>query len=298
MPPAATIPARPAARARTGPTFPAATARPAATRADPGRPGGYQAGYGPDNAGYGPDNGAGYGPGYGPGNGVGQPGRYAAPRRSRGLLIAGIVVAVAVVAAGVTVGLLLTHSPKHNSAAPPAGGASAPASQGASTGNSSPSAPASSPAASGSAQQQAATRLAALLASSVSDRAAIDDAYNDVMSCGPTLSQDAGTFQQAVTSRQQLLSQLNGMPGASALPASMISSLSQAWQASISADQDFAAWAQDESGSCTPNDTADANYQAANGPDSQATTFKTAFVGQWNPIATQYSLQTYQQDQL
>jgi hypothetical protein len=204
---------------------------------------------------------------------------------------------VAVVVAGVTVGLLLAHSPKHNTAAPPARGSTAPATQGTSTGPASPSAPASSPA-SGSSQQQAATRLAALLSSSVSDRAAIDDAYNDVMNCGPNLSQDAGTFQQAVTSRQQLLSQLNGMPGASALPASMISSLSQAWQASISADQDFAAWAQDEASGCTPNDTANANYQAANGPDSQATTFKTAFVGQWNPIATQYGLQTYQQDQL
>jgi hypothetical protein len=200
-----------------------------------------------------------------------------------------------VVVAGVTVGLLLDSSPKHNSAAPPAGGPSAPATQRASPGATSP---ASSPSAAGS-RQQVATRLAALLASSVSVRASVNSAYNDVLNCGSNLSQDAGTIQQAVTSRKQLLSQLNSLPGASSLPASMIQSLSQAWQASISADQDYAAWAQDEaSGNCTPNDTNNANYQAANGPDSQATTLKAAFISQWNPIASQYGLQTYQQGQL
>jgi hypothetical protein len=147
-------------------------------------------------------------------------------------------------------------------------------------------------------EQQAAQNLAGLLASSASDRGAINSAYNDVMACGPSLTQDQATFQQAVSSRQQLLSQLNSLPGRSALPASMVSSLQQGWQASISADQDFAAWAQDESSNCTPDDTADSNYQAANGPDQQATQFKTAFVNAWNPLATQYGLTQYQQAQL
>jgi hypothetical protein len=87
------------------------------------------------------------------------------------------------------------------------------------------------------------------------------------------------------------------MPDATALPASMISSLTQAWQASISADQDFAAWAADESASCTP-DGADPHLAAATGPDDLATQDKTAFVNSWNPIATQYGLPTYAQSQL
>jgi hypothetical protein len=148
-----------------------------------------------------------------------------------------------------------------------------------------------------SAQQQGADNLSALLASSVSDRGAINNAYNDVQSCGPTLAQDQATFQQAVTSRQSLLSRLGSMPDAAALPAGMISSLTQAWQASITADQDFAAWAQDESANCTPNGS-DANLSAATGPDNQATQDKTAFVASWNPIAQQYALPTYSQGQL
>ena len=147
------------------------------------------------------------------------------------------------------------------------------------------------------AEQQGADNLSALLSQSVSDRGAINNAYNDVASCGPTLSQDQATFQQAVTSRQSLLSRLGSMPDAAALPAGMISSLTQAWQASITADQDFAAWAQDESANCTPNGS-DANLSAATGPDNQATQGKTAFVASWNPIAQQYGLPTYAQDQL
>ena len=79
----------------------------------------------------------------------------------------------------------------------------------------------------------------------------------------------------------------------------MIQALTSAWQASAQADQDFAQWAQDEATQgCTPNDQSDRNYQAAAGPDNQATADKRAFVNLWNPIATRYGLATYQWDQL
>ena len=159
-------------------------------------------------------------------------------------------------------------------------------------------APTSPPAsATASSPQQGAHNLAALLSQSVSDRSAINNAYTDVQNCGPTLAQDQATFQQAVASRQSLLSRLGSMPGASALPATMISSLTQAWQASISADQDYAAWAKDESAGCTPGGS-DGNLAAAAGPGNQATQSKIAFVNSWNPIAQQYGLPTYSQDQL
>jgi hypothetical protein len=210
------------------------------------------------------------------------------------------VLAVIVAVGGVAAGLLIARS--HTSSGHLAGqGHSTPAQSSGSPGTGSPgsvspssSAPSSATA---SAQQQGADNLSALLASSVSDRGAINNAYNDVQSCGPTLAQDPATFQQAVTSRQSLLSRLGSMPDAAALPAGMISSLTQAWQASITADQDFAAWAQDESANCTPNGS-DANLSAATGPDNQATQDKTAFVASWNPIAQQYGLPTYSQGQL
>ena len=148
-------------------------------------------------------------------------------------------------------------------------------------------------------RQQAAKALAALLAQSVTDRSAITGSVSDVSQCGPTLNQDAQTFDNAATSRQNLLSQLAGLPARTALPASMLQDLTRAWQASAAADQDLAQWAQDESsGGCTPNDHADPHFKAAAGPDGQATSAKQAFVAQWNPIASEYGLASYQWNQL
>jgi len=148
-------------------------------------------------------------------------------------------------------------------------------------------------------EHQAATTVAGMLASSVSDRTAIDNAYNDVDSCGPDLNSDAAVFTRAVSSRRAMLANLNGMPGRSALPAALLSDLANAWQASIAADQGFATWANDEvTQGCVRGDTHDPGYQATITPDNEATQDKTAFVAQWNPIATSYGLTTYQQDQL
>jgi len=148
-------------------------------------------------------------------------------------------------------------------------------------------------------EQQAATSLAGLLSQSGQDRNAINAAATDVSQCGPTLSQDPQTFQNAATSRQKLLSQLASLPGSSTLPPAMLQALTGGWQASESADQDLGKWAQDEaSRGCTQNDDADTNFQASRGPDGQATTDKKAFVSQWNSVASQYGLKTYQWNQI
>ena len=146
--------------------------------------------------------------------------------------------------------------------------------------------------------QQAATGLAALLATSAGDRQGISDAYNNVLACGAGVAQDAQTFRSAAASHRQLLSQLARLPGRSALSSAMLSDLASAWQASASADEDFARWAQDEAGNCTPGDTSDPNFVAANGPDNQATHYKMLFVASWNPLASGYGLATYQQNQI
>ena len=208
------------------------------------------------------------------------PGR---PRRLRAVLL-GLVTFLA--AGGVTAGvMLIAYPPQRASApvparsAPPAGTASSPAAQ--------------------PAQGQAAQALAGLLAQSVTDRSSIVAAVKDVSQCGPNLHQDPQTFQDAVTSRQNLLSRLASLPDRSALPAPMLAALTSAWQNSIKADQYYAQWAQDEmSSGCTSNSTSDPNAQAAAGPDTQATTGKKTFVSGWNPIATHYGLPTYQWNQL
>ena len=180
-----------------------------------------------------------------------------------------------------------------STSAPATPGSSTPAQSSAAT---TPAAPPSSQASQGTSEQQAATALAGLLRQSSADRSAINDAYNDAYSCGGNLSGDQQTFQQAASSRQSLLNQLNGLPGAHALPAQMLSDLTNAWQASLSVDNDYAQWAGDESSSgCSLQDP---GYTAAETPNEQATTDKNAFVSQWNPIAQRFSLAQYSGDQI
>ena len=79
----------------------------------------------------------------------------------------------------------------------------------------------------------------------------------------------------------------------------MLGDLANSWQASLNADDDFAAWAQDQvSGGCSPNNQSDPHFQAANGPDLQATANKRAFIRLWNPVAQTYGLTTYKQNEL
>jgi hypothetical protein len=215
------------------------------------------------------------GPPGGPPPGSGRP---PGSRRPVALLLT--VVVAAVLAAAVAF-VLLRNS--HDNAA----------ATGASQSSSAPASSASASSGQGS-EQQAATRLAGLLSQSGHDRSSISTAYDDVDACGPQLDQDAQTFSSAATGRQQLLTQLSTMPGRSALPAGMLQTLTTAWQASITADQDYSQWAQDEaSGTCKKNDHTDPHFVAANAPDVRATAQKEVFLGQWNPIAAKYGLPTY-----
>jgi hypothetical protein len=168
--------------------------------------------------------------------------------------------------------------------------------------SSSPSASASASASVSSAavtEKQAASTVAGMLASSVTDRTAINNAYNDVYGCGPNLDGDAAVFTRAVSSRRSLLASLATMPGRTALPPALLGDLTKAWQASMAADQGFATWAHNEvTQGCVAGDTKDPGYQTTITPDNEATEYKTDFTAAWNPIAAQYGLSTYRQGQL
>ena len=241
-----------------------------------------------------------------------EPGRHVAPgaRRPRWPVIAGIALGAVILGAGGGAYALVEHPFSHPGtpsadgsnavdssqlpASPSGTGQSAtasatPASTGTPTPTPSPS----------TSEQQAATALAGLLSQSSSDRTAIQQAYNDVSNCGPQLSQDQQTFQNAATSRQGLIRQLSKLPGAAALPAAMLSDLSGAWQASEQADQDYAQWASDQSANgCMQQAYSDPAYTAAATPNNQATADKASFTALWNPIAQQYGLTTYNQGDL
>lgn len=215
-------------------------------------------------------------------------------RRSRWPLLAGTVALLAV--AGAAAVVFVVH-PFQKSQAGPA--AASPASSPAVRQPLSVSAKATPSSSSQSSQQQSAQSLGALLAQSVSDRRSIVNAVNSVSRCGPALSQAPQVFENAAASRQRLLARLASLPGRSALPSQMFDALNGAWRASARADQDFARWAQDElSQGCSQNDQSDPGFQAAAGPDSQATADKKAFARTWNPLAAEYGLTPYQWDQL
>lgn len=148
-------------------------------------------------------------------------------------------------------------------------------------------------------EKAAAQDLSTLLGESVADRSAIVNASQAVESCSPTLANDVETFSNAATSRQNLIKELSSIPDASSLPSGLTQLITSAWQASEEVDRDYATWAQQESTTgCQPNNTTNAAFQAATAPNTQATQFKQEFVNQWNPIATQFNLPTYQWDQL
>jgi hypothetical protein len=216
------------------------------------------------------------------------------PRRSRALILALLLPAV-IAAAVIFFVLRSSHATRPSASATPTSAGDQ------SSVRATTPAPSASPASSSAriSEQQAATNLAGLLSQSVTDRSSITAAVTDVNQCGPSLNQDPQTFQRAAASHQQLLSRLSSLAGSSALPAAMLQSLTSAWQASAAADKDLGQWAQDEvTIGCLQNDQADTNFKAAAGPDGLATTAKKAFVSQWNPIASQYGLATYQWNQL
>lgn len=88
------------------------------------------------------------------------------------------------------------------------------------------------------------------------DRSQVVAAVADVASCGPDLRKDAGSSVLPPHPRQGLIRELNALPGRPALPGPIVSDLARAWRATINAENDYAAWAHDESAiCCTPNDS-------------------------------------------
>jgi hypothetical protein len=95
------------------------------------------------------------------------------------------------------------------------------------------------------------------------------------------------------------VSLLAALPGRALLPAAMLQDLTGAWQASAQVDTDLGRWTQDTiARGCHRGSRSDASLRASYLPEDQANAGKQAFATLWNPIASQYGLTTYQQNQL
>jgi hypothetical protein len=202
-------------------------------------------------------------------------------------------VALAVALAAVVVALLATSGDSTPSGAPPATTAATNAPS-----TSVPPATSTTTTLSARALPQG-QALTALLGQSSANRNQVQSATAAIASCGD-LAGARATLTAAQGARQALLSQLAQLD-LSALPQSsqLTSSLTDAWQSSSDSDGAYARWSADEqNGPCVPNDTANADYEAALAADGRASTAKQQFTSLWNPTATSLGLQQWQPGQL
>lgn len=140
--------------------------------------------------------------------------------------------------------------------------------------------------------------LASYLSQSAAVRSTVQPAIDAVQACSESPASGEAVLQQAITTRQNILQDLQTL-SVTGLPngAQLVSALTAAMQASVNDDNDYHAWMADliSSGStCGSNASENSNYVAGAGTASaMATTAKNAFLALWNPIAPTYGQQTY-----
>ncbi len=139
--------------------------------------------------------------------------------------------------------------------------------------------------------------LGSYLAQSASVRPSVQGAIDAVENCSEPPSSGEETIQQAIDTRQRILSGLQTL-SPSTLPqgAQLISELSAAMQNSINADRDYQNGMADGAGSgaaCDSNLAQDSNYQTGQNASVQASAAKQRFLNIWNPMAPGYGQKTY-----
>ncbi|NEB04941.1 hypothetical protein [Streptomyces sp. SID13726] len=142
------------------------------------------------------------------------------------------------------------------------------------------------------AQTQAA-ELDKLLADSGNSRSSVINAVANVKSC-KNLGQAAADLRSAATQRTGLVTRLKGI-SVDQLPnhAELTDALTKAWQASASADDHYAAWADQAAGrkGCKKGQARTTGQtQAGNRDSGTASTEKAKAARLWNAIAKKYSL--------
>ncbi|WP_406726914.1 hypothetical protein [Streptomyces sp. GD-15H] len=149
--------------------------------------------------------------------------------------------------------------------------------------------------------RQQAVELDKLLADSGDSRTAVINAVADVKACR-NLDQAAKDLRDAGKQRTQLVTDLSGLE-VDKLPnhQALTTALTKAWQASASADDHYAAWADQVAGKkgCKKGQARlTGQTQAGNRASGTATAEKTKAAPLWNAIAKQYGLTERQPTQL
>ncbi|MFF8032531.1 hypothetical protein [Streptomyces sp. NPDC016626] len=224
-----------------------------------------------------------------PAAGGGRGGRGGGRTGSRVPLIAAVGVAIAVL--GVGAGALLGSGGGDDD------GGDRPVSAGATAGGETSASPSVDPV------RQQAVELDKLLADSGDSRTAVVNAVGDVKACRD-LGQAAQDLRDAAGQRKQLVTDLSGL-SVDKLPdhQALTTALTKAWQASASADDHYAAWADQVAGAkgkyCKKGQARTTGQtQAGNRASGTATAEKAEAAKLWNAIARQYGLTERQPTQL
>ena len=248
--------------------------------------------------------------------GPGEPGWEQPPpaRRSRGKIAAVAIAAAAIAAAAVAIVLVSHRSPPTVHGVAVSGSSSASSSPSSSPSPSSsrpssspaslPSSPASLPSSASASSSPAstaqsspsvhapsasaeATAVSKVLASGDDSAKRLNTAADNVKAC-TDVAASVQQMQRVRDQRQTEYEQAQTLQtGALSNGAELKSDLTQALSVSLSADNDYLTWAQQQQPVCQAG-TAPPGIGAAN---SQADHDKTSFIGLWNPIAEQYGLQ-------
>ena len=221
---------------------------------------------------------------YGPGGPGGQ--QPPPARRSRSMVIAVIAAVVVLLAAGAVAGVYLYQQRQTGTPAPtPAASVTVPATQPPPATSAPPTSPVTTPAPNPSASAQA-TAISNLLQTGHGSSVRLSDAAAAIRAC-TEVTQNVQVIQQVRDQRQAEYSQAQTLAtSALANGARLKASLLQALRDSLSADNAYLTWAQQQEANCQPGSQSGATATA----DSQAASSKTTFVQMWNPVATQYGL--------
>ena len=197
-------------------------------------------------------------------------------RRSRGLRIGLLTLVVAIaLAAGAAVSVLVINHGRLTASPPPS---PAPAT-GSPTVSPSPSSSPSSP-------RAEAAAVSNLLATGANSSTVLTYAADNVQSCAK-LSRSVRQIQQVRDQRQAEYQQAQKLStGALANGSQLKADLVQSLLDSLTADNDYLSWAQQQAASCQPG----SQSAAALAVDQQAVRDKSRFVRLWNVVAAQYGL--------
>jgi hypothetical protein len=146
-----------------------------------------------------------------------------------------------------------------------------------------------------------AVQLDKLLADSGDSRSKVIAAVQSIKNCD-NLARAAADLRSAADQRNGLVDRLEQL-SVDKLPnhAKLIAALTEAWQASASADKHYAAWADQTAGrkGCKKNQARITTQTAAgNRASGEATAAKAEAASLWNPIAEKYELSKRQRTDL